>query len=246
MTVLIACGLVREARWFAREGVEVVPGGGDEAALEAALDARAAGARAILSIGLAGGLAPRLRAGDLVIGTIAPTGSERREWSVGAGSTRRSPVRIADDARPGHQTEADRRWIDAVARLLPQAIVGRIHGSGAIVATTGEKHQLHLASRALACDMESHVAARVAARHRLPFAVVRAISDPADAALPPAALVAMQAGGELAIGAVLGSIASRPWQVPALLRLARDAARARQSLTTGYARLADAGFALPG
>jgi nucleoside phosphorylase len=245
VTILVACGLKREAKWLATDGVEAIPGGGDEAALEAALESRAAGARAILSVGFAGGLAPRLEAGEWVVGMIAPTGIERREWSVGAGATRREPTRIGE-ARPapGQQSEANRRWIDALSRILGGVVVGRIHGSPAIVATVAEKHALHLSSRAVACDMESHVAARVAARHGLPFAVTRVISDAADRPLPPAVQVAMAAGGGLAIGAILWSIVKRPWQVPALIRTARDAWRAGRSLKVGWRRLAAAGFGL--
>ena len=40
--------------------------------------------------------------------------------------------------------------------------------------------------------MESHIVAQLAARMRLPFAVLRVIADPAERAIPPAALVGMR------------------------------------------------------
>jgi adenosylhomocysteine nucleosidase len=64
----------------------------------------------------------------------------------------------------------------------------------------------------------------------LQFAVLRAICDPAQRSLPPAALVALDARGTIRLARVLGSIAQRPWQIPALLRLAIDAAIARHAL----------------
>ncbi len=56
MTILVATGLVREARIIARPGVEATAGGGDGARLERALEERIArgDVSALLSSGLAG------------------------------------------------------------------------------------------------------------------------------------------------------------------------------------------------
>jgi hypothetical protein len=78
--------------------------------------------------------------------------------------------------------------------------------------------------------MESHIAARVAARHGLPFAALRVISDAADTTLPPAALAGMRPDGGIAIGAVLASLVQNPAQLPALIRTARDAEKAFRTL----------------
>lgn len=243
--ILIACGLKREAAWLAHDGVAVIAGGGDARRLEDALEAQAPHAQAILSMGLAGGLAPLLGPGEWVVGTVAPSGAERREWSVGAGTTRTERVRIAGEAASNAQvSERNRAWINRLARTLPGAVVGRIHADGRVVATAAEKHDLHAATRAIACDMESHVAARVAARHDLPFAVARVILDPAGRTLPHAALVSMKRDGGLAVGAIVRSVLLRPWQIPALVRLAGDTGRARRALTAGAKTLADAGFVL--
>ena len=72
--------------------------------------------------------------------------------------------------------------------------------------------------------------ARVAARHHLPFAVLRAICDPAERDLPPAALVALDQAGAIGLWRVLVSLARAPQQLPGLLALARDAAAARRAL----------------
>ena len=66
--ILIATGMKREAKALKRDGVQVVVGGTDPARLEAELEAGvAAGATAILSMGLAGALAPRMAVGDWVV-----------------------------------------------------------------------------------------------------------------------------------------------------------------------------------
>lgn len=70
MTILVACGLTREAAIIARPGLVVVAGGGDAARLERELEAAAGGVSAVLSCGVAGALDPALRAGDVVVGGL--------------------------------------------------------------------------------------------------------------------------------------------------------------------------------
>ncbi len=95
-----------------------------------------------------------------------------------------------------------------------------------IAATAAEKRRLREATGADAIDLESGAVARIG----LPFAVVRAVCDPADQDLPPAALVALDAKGAIGFFRVLAALAARPAQLPALLALARQAAAARAAL----------------
>lgn len=208
--VLLATGLLREARILAGPGVTVVAGGGDHARLEAALDRLAPGARGILSIGIAGALAPGLRPGDWV---------------------------VADDG-------TDPGWAARLATLLPGARHGPILGVEAMVAEAAGKAALHRETGALAVDMESHVAARVARRHDLPFAAARAISDAADRTLPPAARVGMRPDGGMDLPAVLRALARDPRQIPALIRTGWEAERGFRALLRGRDRLGP-GFAAP-
>jgi len=70
VTLLIATGLLREARIISAPGIVAIAGGGDGERLEAKLE-EAIGAqpvRALLSSGLAGALDPSLHIGDVVIG----------------------------------------------------------------------------------------------------------------------------------------------------------------------------------
>jgi len=186
VTLIVACGLKREARIIARAGVVAVIGGGDAARLEAALEVRVTALSGmILSCGIAGALDPSLEPGDVVIDGDA-----------------------------------------AVAELLPDARRGAVIGQDTIAATAAEKRALHELTGALAVDMESHVAARVARRHGLSFAALRVISDRAMDDLPPAALVGMRPDGGMALGAVLASLVRDPRQLPALMRTGRQAGRA--------------------
>ena len=78
--------------------------------------------------------------------------------------------------------------------------------------------------------MESHIVARVAAAHALPYAVFRIISDTAAHTLPPAARVPLNEDGSVDLPAVLLALAKNPAQLPTLIRTARDADRALRTL----------------
>ncbi|MDX5985550.1 phosphorylase [Sphingomonas echinoides] len=218
MTILVACGLTREAAIIARPGVVVVAGGGDALRLERELEAAAGGVSAVLSCGVAGALDPALRAGDVVVGTLhTPFVSSEVE----------KPAMV-----PGFSTslETNGGLVAYLASALPNAHRGTIVGADQIIASVVEKAALYAATGAIAVDMESHIAARVAARHDLPFAILRTISDSADHALPPAALVGMKPDGGVALGAILASLARNPAQLPALIRTGRDAGAAFTAL----------------
>jgi len=128
---------------------------------------------------------------------------------------------------------------DLVETLLlefPEAYVGWVMGSDVPIGSVADKAKA-AKQGAIAVDMESHVAERVAARNGVPFLVLRVISDGAEDALPPAALVAMKPDGGIALGAVLASLARHPAQLPALIRTGRDAEKGFRALRRLHARL---------
>jgi len=179
----------------------VIAAGGTPAQAQAAAErACAEGAAALLSFGLAGGLDPALAAGALVI----------PHWVVNGPA--RYPV------------------ADALLAWLGGATTEAIAAAGATVAPAAAKALLWRSSGAAAVDLESGAVAAVARRHGRPFAVLRAICDPAWRDLPPAALVALDGAGAIGLWRVAGSVLARPSQIPGLLALAGDAARARASL----------------
>ncbi|WP_051124650.1 phosphorylase family protein [Sphingomonas sp. PAMC 26605] len=243
MNLLVACGLHREAAIIARPGVVVVAGGGDSARLERELEAAVAGATAILSCGVAGALDPALRAGDVVVGTL----HDSRHPGLVPGSTVPQNLRPEHARHGGPRDEpgvtdrvgAGRELMGWLAHHLPEAHTGTIVGADSIIASAAEKAALYAQTGAIAVDMESHIAARVAARHNVPFAILRTISDSADHALPPAALVGMNPDGSIALGAIVKSLAQNPAQLRALLRTGRDASRAFASLKRACAAIAE-------
>ena len=108
-------------------------------------------------------------------------------------------------------------------------------GGGAVLATPQAKRAAHQAG-ADAVDLESAAVARAAARHGLPFAVLRAVCDTAERALPLAALVALDRAGRIGGLRIAAAVLRRPWELPALIGLAQDAARARKALAGRVAR----------
>ncbi len=128
-------------------------------------------------------------------------------------------------------------WRDRLSLGLPEASCGQVIGSATMVGSAGEKSALRRETGANAVDMETHIVTRVAVALGLPFAVIRAVSDPADHALPRAAMAGLKADGRPDIGAVLGAVCRRPWELPALLRTAREAGQALRALNLARERL---------
>jgi adenosylhomocysteine nucleosidase len=192
-------GLRQEARLL--EGFPVFIGGGlPDGAEDAARQAVAAGATAIISFGVAGGLDPKLMAGDIV----RPGGIRWR----------------------GQRFPSD----PALTAALGGENAALIATEPAPCVTVSQKNTLREATGAAAIDLESGPAAEVAARHNLSFAALRAICDTAEQDLPHAALVALDPAGRIRVGHVIASLLRRPGQLPALIALGRDAGHARQAL----------------
>jgi nucleoside phosphorylase len=187
---LVVTGTHREGALVAGPDVTVLAGGGDSARLAEDLARLGPHACGIISFGTCGGLIQGLRLGDMVIG----------DRLTGA---------LARDCDPA--------WVQALARVLPQARIGTVFADGTLLATAAAKASA-ATTGAIIADMESHLAGEVAARHDLPFAILRCVSDLADAALPPAVAVAMRPDGGLALAAVMGSILRQPGQLPGLIR----------------------------
>jgi hopanoid-associated phosphorylase len=204
--VIAVTGLRTEARIVAGPRVLAIAGGGDAAGLALAIEAAVARkASAIISFGVAGGLAPGLAPGSKLIART-----------------------IIDE--DGTRYDGDQVWSKRLANALHGATIADIAGINAPLAGHEEKHALHRKTGAHAADMESHVAARIAAAHKLPFAAFRVVADPVHRRLPHAALVALNPDGTLALGAIAGSILRNPGQVPQLLRIAHDAQAAFMAL----------------
>jgi len=196
----VVVGLAAEARIARPLGATIAIGGGTAASAALAAEALAPHVSALISFGLAGGLDPALPPGTLLVPASILSG---------------------DGAWPANP---------ALMALLGGSTLGTVFGDGAILATVAAKAALHARTGAVAVDLESAAVARVAARHSLPFAVLRAICDPAGRGLPRAALAALDSKGRIGALRVAAAVLARPGDIPALIALGADAARARRAL----------------
>jgi hopanoid-associated phosphorylase len=206
-----------EARAASGPDIRVLSGGGDSARLTTELEeVVACDAAAIISFGIAGGLAPGLKPGTYLIARSVLTPE-------------------------GDQYFADSAWARKLSLAVGGAPIVDFAGVDTPVVGPAAKRALHLQTGAVAVDMESHIAARMAAKYNLPFVAFRVVADPAERQLPHAALVGMRRDGSVAVGAVLKSLMSEPRQIPMLIRTALDAQaafsalfRGREMLTGGF------------
>lgn len=168
----------------------------------------ASGAAALVSFGLAGGLDPRLRPGDLILAEeiVSATGPA-------------FPVTPA-------------AWRGRLAGLAGRESLrvwgGRLAGTPRLVMTPEEKSALARLTGGLAADMESLPLAEAAGR--LPLLVVRAVADAADCALPPAIDGMVDERGRVRPMQVLRKVAGDPSQWGAFARLGLSARAGLASL----------------
>jgi hypothetical protein len=148
-----------------------------------------------------------------------------------ATATRTTPALVVADAVLGTGEH-----FPLVPLELP-ARVGAVWGAALPAASAAEKAALHRATGALAVDLESLAAARLAARAGVACWVVRAVADPAERSLPAAALVPLRGDGHPDLPQVLRSVARAPSQIPALIRLAIDTRAALNALAEAAPRL---------
>lgn len=205
-TVLCTSGLAIEAKIARAAGFSAVIRAGDRDRTAALVAATAAKTECLVSFGIAGGLAPQLEAGTVVVsGEVV---SDRCRWVV----------------EPQY-----RRRVSEFARSIG-AVEGPVLGASSILATQIEKRRAWFATRALAVDLESEIVARTATVLGIPFIVLRTIADTARRDLPPAALIPLGPGGEPHVFRVLAAVLRRPFQVAGMIGLAQETRMALSAL----------------
>lgn len=159
------------------------------------------GVEALLSFGVAGGLAPDLDCGDLIIahGLRGPAGQD---------------------------FETDTDWRSALTANLEESSLtyreASILGSARPLRQPADKAAAFADTGCQAVDMESAAVAAVAAETGLPFLAVRAVADAASDRLPGFVETAVKPDGRPNIGRVLGALARHPGDIPVTFRLARQ------------------------
>jgi adenosylhomocysteine nucleosidase len=206
--LIVVTGLRAEARIASAPGLSVFACGGDVGpSAHSIKKAVFAGAPAIVSFGVAGGLTPNLSPGDWVVATSVMSGDRT--------------------------IDTDAAWSRRLVDRLPGGELGRIVSVTETVLLPSQKRQLQLRTGASAVDMESFQAAELAEELGLPFAAVRVIADPVSREIPSAARVGMQSDGTVATSAVMRSLLRRPSQLPSLIRFSSDVYVAFRALLRG-------------
>jgi len=164
---------------------------------------------ALLSFGIAGALDPGLAPGALI---------------------------AASAVIAGLPMPTDAAWTRAIAAATGARITP-IAGSDVLVPDAAAKTALLAATGAAAVDMESQVVARHARRLGVPFAVLRAIADTADEAVPPAAAHGLDEAGNPAPLRVMLGLLRRPQDLPGVIRLARRSRAALSALADAAPRI---------
>ena len=162
------------------------------------------GATRLMSFGVAGGLKPGLSIGALVVGTHVV--SANGLWNC------------------------DAAWAELLTQKLPQAQRGGVWGSEILVPTAEDKQALYQKSGGLIVDMESQCVAEAATAAKIPFAVLRAVCDTAEMAVPPVVMAAIGEDGRIRVGRTLTHLASRPRELWDLIHVTRGIHRALGTL----------------
>lgn len=150
--------------------------------------------RAVIFTGIAGGLDPDLRPGDIVIGTA--TVQHDFVYAEEDSVTRFAPRNPVDGTRNPFHLPADEGLLQILRRAaasteflaihssagegVPRCIEGTIATGDAFVASTRLKRELRESLQADAVEMEGAAVAQVCHQSRTPCIVIRSLSDNAD------------------------------------------------------------------
>lgn len=207
--ILVVTGMKREAACVAGEGVLAICSGANVLKLRDDLDQlQEKRFAAVISFGLAGALDYSLRPGDVMVADTVVSGDDRHETH-------------------GRLSEA---LAEGAAARGCKTVSGAIVGVDQPAMNRDAKTRLRESANAAAVDMESHLAAEFARDRRIPFAVVRAISDPAARALPPLAARALTPSGDVDGKIVARELIRAPHQIGGLVLAGLDSRAAFGSL----------------
>jgi adenosylhomocysteine nucleosidase len=207
--VLIVTGLVQEARIAAGPGMVVICSSSDPRQLRSLLTVfDPSTIRGVISFGVAGGLDPSLKPGDIVLATEVVAGDAR--WLAGLSLNEEVVANLALKRR--------------------RVVRGGLAGAEEVIVAQARKAALWLQTGAAAVDMESHIAAAYAADAGLPFAALRVISDSANRSLPALAKSAIRPDGKVDLRKILSGVVRDPSALSALVSTGIDFNRALRSL----------------
>ena len=191
-----------------------VSGMGIAAAARSARALVEAGAGALVSWGMAGGLDPVLTPGTIFLPGEVVSNDGGTVVTAQVWRQRLSAAVAARHHMPPHGL----------------VIEGRLLTSAKAIGSLADKAALFRQTGAAAVDMESLAIAEIARSHQLPFIAVRVIVDSAGDALPRAVTAAADSEGHLQVWRLLGELLRTPADLAPLLRLAQRYRAANRSL----------------
>jgi len=201
----------RDGLFEVGDGTLVAVSGMGRAAAAAAAGALVdAGATALVSWGLAGGLDPALQAGAICLPSMVVS------WD-------------------GATFATDLHWREILTAAISGRLVvvnGKLLTSAAAIEDVAAKAAAFGETGAVAVDLESAGVAQFAVTNKLPFVAVRAIVDTAGDTIPRAVMAA-GSGGRVRLARLILGIAASPREIAPVMRLAkryRAAARALRAV----------------
>lgn len=205
---------LRRGTFAGLPALAAVSGPGASASAEVLRRLVLAGATRVLCLGVCGGLSPALQPGSLVV-----------------------PQTILDAAggQPLHPDPTLRQTI--CATLGPGTHAGPLLTAADPPLDHRQKLAVFTISRAAAVDMESAAAGTAAQALGIPWAVLRAVCDPADRDVPAETLVFLDSAGNTQPRAIAWALLRKPWLVVDLIRLGRDFGAATQALRAALAKI---------
>lgn len=178
------------------------------------------GAKALLSVGVAGGLRPELKTGDMV---------------------------VADRIMEERDDEEYDQWeLKLLFTKLAQTALftkGIRAGKGSIVSVKEPvsspegKLKLYRKSHALVSDMESSAIARTAEEAGLPILALRVVIDPFQRKVSQDLSACLDRSGRISLPVLLKNLRRRPSLFPHLLMMTRDMAIALRALSGAWRAL---------
>lgn len=206
MSVGVVCGFQAEVDCFwnaidqlglDRDAFKIIASGSSaKRGREAADKLVKYGCSKLLSFGIAGGLTPKLRVGDVVFSNHVVTTLDE---SYGK--------------RPASKK------VDGLSLGGAKPLQMSVCGVDEIVFNPTDKARLHQLTRAAIADMESHGVARAAQQAGIPFFVLRSVSDAVTDHLPDFVADGVNEDGTPNLKPILIALLKNPFRLGALLKL---------------------------
>ncbi|MBX7146769.1 MAG: hypothetical protein K1X44_05620 [Alphaproteobacteria bacterium] len=197
----IITGLLSEAKILYKSGKEPTfiktAVGNKKITEKLAWDLVEQGAKGLLSFGLAGGLTPEIKSGDIIIPDQVLTKND--------------------------MFTTDYIWHQNIVRYLSVNNLSikqnKLLGSDIPLISVEQKKSMHDIFNVSCVDMESHHVARVAQQAKLPFLVIRVIIDTYNDQMPSFIIKAMQQDGTITIIPLFKGIMVEPTSIYNMAKL---------------------------